>query len=209
MRVPRDHAREQSRRTLIDWAGSMVTAAWPNATTLFSAGFSAGFLVRRDESSDAVAATIVNREHTCTAQRGVTAGTDAEASRRRSGLKGLDSVLEPLIDGHTRCPHNRTRGRNRTKDAPVTETPLDAAAKEPKDPLTSAAARGVLSSPSHAGLLTTNAHMNGHTAPSDAIGLYCPCRGDPGRLTPCANNCSYAPDPPLCPDIFPRSSMMR
>lgn len=138
LRMPPANSRA---RTLIDWAASMAKAADPYAGTFVGAGLPADFLTQLKAAADAVSATIVNRDSTRAAQRGATAGLNAEASRGRSAVKVLDSLVEPLIAGDISLLSQWNAAKKfGGKAAAVTDTSVDAAAKGPETPLQTPAA---------------------------------------------------------------------
>lgn len=115
-------------RALVAWSGAMSNAASAYTKTFVDAGLPADFLAQLQAASDALNTALTARGATKAAQRGASAGLDAEASRGRQAVKVLDSLVEPLIAGNVSLlsqwkSAKRFAGRTTT----VTDTSLDAA----------------------------------------------------------------------------------
>ena len=115
-------------RALIAWAGAMNSAAATYTKTFVDAGLPQDFLVQLKSAADALNAAITSRGATAVAQRGASAGLDAEVTRGRQAVRVLDALVEPLIAGDVSLlsewkSAKRFGGRTGT----VAETSLDAA----------------------------------------------------------------------------------
>lgn len=94
LRMP---AGNSTSRRLIAAAGAMAKAAANHAPTFVSAGLQADFLVKLQEATDALSASLADRGHMATTGTAATKGLDAEATRARKALKVLDALVMSII----------------------------------------------------------------------------------------------------------------
>jgi len=117
-----------SSRALVAWAGAMTNAASAYTKTFVDAGLPADFLGQLQTASDALNGALTSRGATKAAQRGASAGLDAEASRGRQAVKVLDSLVEPLIAGDVALLSEwKSARRFGGRSAAVADTSIDAA----------------------------------------------------------------------------------
>jgi hypothetical protein len=116
-------------RALVAWAGAMGKAAAAYDKTFVDAGLSPDFLAQMQTAADTLNATLTSRGATRAAQRGASAGLDAEATRGRQAVKVLDALVEPLIAGDiSLLAQWKTAKRVTGRSTPVAATSIDAAA---------------------------------------------------------------------------------
>jgi hypothetical protein len=115
-------------RTLIAWAGAMGTAARAYVKTFVDAGLPPDFLAQMQAAAETLNSAITSRGATNAAQRGASAGLDAESQRGRSAVKVLDSLVEPLIAGDVSLLSQwKSAKRFGRRAGTVADTSLDAA----------------------------------------------------------------------------------